>query len=172
VFAPYCLYSDGKHVGHAFYCTFKLKDGRPIRWITQLVVEREVRNHGIASRLLERAVEGKRFLYVAGLVTSNAAAVRALEGATFHSVSLNVNNELGPLIMDTIPVNYVQSGKSSGCETGWSSVDTGFFVDHKEPEDILHTIIQRGENKKKKYWHLNTNLPEGHEFLAISVFSA
>jgi GNAT superfamily N-acetyltransferase len=149
---------DGQHVGHAFYCTFQLADGRKIRWISQLVVDRHWRRRGIATQLLEMATIGKSQLHAVGLVTSNAAAVRALENAVNTSVSLAMNVELGPLIHQLTPIKYMKDAKPAA---NWASFDTLFFVDHQEPDRILQAVIQDGG------WALPHTLPEGHEFLAI-----
>lgn len=44
--------SDSQVVGHAFSKIVSLGEGRQIAWCTQLVVKREFRNIGVASRLL------------------------------------------------------------------------------------------------------------------------
>lgn len=70
-------------------------------------------------------------------------------------------------ILDASPVPYVRDavlrgmlfhdGDTSGLV---SSADTAFFVDHKEPLEVLEQVRRRG------YWPLG-DLPAGHEFLLL-----
>jgi GNAT superfamily N-acetyltransferase len=67
-------YLHGRHVGHVFYCTFSLADGRRGRWGTQLVVARDVRGRGVASAMLACALAGRCSgpLHAFGLRSSSA----------------------------------------------------------------------------------------------------
>lgn len=69
--------------------------------------------------------------------------------------------------MKTSPIPYIQEAKLCGTLfkhedlTGlFCGVDTGFFVDHKEPLEALEWVQQSWQ------WPLG-NLPDGHEFLLV-----
>jgi GNAT superfamily N-acetyltransferase len=66
-------------LGQAFFRTFTVPDGGPVRWITQLAVSTAHRRHGIATMMLNSALFRRNSLFAAALVSSHPAAVRALE---------------------------------------------------------------------------------------------
>lgn len=60
---------DDHHIGHALFVRFKTTKDLEVCWITQLVVAKEYRNLGIATRLIRHAISSTT-RYV-GLTSSN-----------------------------------------------------------------------------------------------------
>lgn len=78
---------DGKLVGNAFACRWEF-NGKSVCWITQLVVDRDYRERGVASGLLRSLRTGREEIY--GIVSSNPAACLAAArgfGSTCHPSS-------------------------------------------------------------------------------------
>lgn len=65
---------DGILAGHVFACRWKVND-KQVCWVTQLVVNRDHRNRGLASTLLRSLRTDKDDLY--GIMSSHPAAITA-----------------------------------------------------------------------------------------------
>ena len=81
------------------------------------------------------------------------------------------------------PVPYVRAARVHGsvfadgeggrCDDGVvSTVDTGFFIDHAEPDEALRSVLDGGCGGGGAWpwpWPFGRVLPEGHEFLVLVV---
>ncbi|QSS61132.1 hypothetical protein I7I51_03304 [Histoplasma capsulatum] len=125
---------DGNLAGNAFACRWKHGE-KNICWVTQLVVDRR-----FPASSYGRGIEKAPL----GLVEANAKAV-----------------------LEALPIPYIKNARLCGslfnledltglvCE-----VDTGFFVDHKEPLEVVEVVRQDLQ------WPLG-DLPGGHGYLLI-----
>lgn len=84
-----------------------------------------------------------------------------------EKVSLDLVKENAKMIMEASPVSYIKDAKLCGSlfdpedSTGLNcGVNTGFFVDHEEPLDVLEMVRQNWK------WPLG-DLLDGHEYLLI-----
>lgn len=160
-------YLDKKLVGHAFYCKYNIASGDSpkgnneiigkICWITQLVVDSQIRNRGIAKNLINILFDPDS--KVCGMVTSHPYAVRSLEKATGYLVHPNTVSSLFPVIMKTMVVPYIKD-KDYYCTPNGCIINTRFYVDHREILYILCNEMDKGT------WILG-GLPDGYEFIAI-----
>ncbi|KAH6875823.1 hypothetical protein BKA58DRAFT_380527 [Alternaria rosae] len=160
---------DGKLAGHAF-ATFWAYKCRKTGWITQLCVGRDFRRNGLATKILLnlRKNEHDRSF---GILSSHPAAVRAVLrafGSGIKDADLSMMKELAPAIMESSPVSYVKMSKPMGSlfdqsdQTGAiCCADTGFWVDHAEPEAALNITKKDGIK-----WPFG-DLPDGCEFLVF-----
>lgn len=172
---------NGKGVGHVFASLYMYEE-KPVVWITQLVVRSGFRNRGVAKSMLGclrsefETQEGKNGGEMdgkgcVGILSSHPFAVKSVL-SVFGSINLGFIKTHAKDVMRGCPVDYVGnaklrgslfegSGEVSGEEEGVvCCADTGFFVDHEEPERALKTFEEEGK------WVLGS-LPEGCEFLAI-----
>ncbi|KAH8169598.1 acetyltransferase (GNAT) family protein [Sarocladium implicatum] len=159
---------DGTLAGHAFSCRWDLA-GKTVCWVTQLVVHKEHRKRGLAGGLLKALKMKNDDTY--GIMSSHPAACLAAAGAfssTIEKVSLDYISKNAKEVLEVSPVPYIRAAKlcggifnSSDSSGLISGVDTGFFVDHKEPLEALETIGHRNLQ-----WPFG-DLPEGHEYLLL-----
>ena len=173
---------DGKLAGNAFACRWKVNN-KSVCWVTQLVVDRNYRERGLAKGLLNQLRQDDVDMY--GLMSSHPAACMAAakafggkhteahNGSTLKTIGSIETVRLGFIgkyaqeIMEASPIGYVKDAKLRGSvftpndTTGLvSSVDSGFFVDHAEPLEALAWVREDME------WPLG-ELFNGHEFLLI-----
>ena len=156
---------DGTLAAHAFVCRWRYKD-LTMCWITQLVVDKNFRDLGLATSLLLTLKRTTDNIY--GIMSSHPAACLAAAKAFYGSiekVSLNYIATEADGILKSCPIPYIRDAKLHGTlfndeSEMVSGVDTGFFVDHDEPNAALKVI------KADSSWPLG-DLPEGHEFLLI-----
>ena len=175
---------DGDYVGHAFACEW-LSRGRPILWITQLVVHAHFRSKGIAKSMLKKLE--RCHIYGYGIVSSHAHAIMAATTAFGRGPegkphilpyireqhakvraqqALNFIKEHAVTVMKRSPIRYIREAEVHGtlfedAGDNVSTIDTKFLVDHAEPEEALRLVKEVGRE-----WHLGS-LPEGHEFLVF-----
>ncbi|KAI7910167.1 hypothetical protein M0657_011491 [Pyricularia oryzae] len=153
---------DGILAGHVFACRWKVND-KQVCWVTQLVVNRDHRNRGLASTLLRSLRTDKDDLY--GIMSSHPAAITA--AAKAFGFNLSLIKEDGNAIMKASPVVYIKKAvlcgslvnadDQSGLVLG---VNTSFYVDHTEPLEALKIVKEDGD------WPFG-ELPDGHEYLLI-----
>ncbi|KAI9879999.1 MAG: hypothetical protein M1830_006116 [Pleopsidium flavum] len=158
---------DGHLAGNAFACRWIYKD-KVVCWITQLVVDRDYRERGLALGLLQMLKQDDDGIY--GLVSSHAAACLAATkvfGNGIAAVNLDFIREHGEAIMKASPVSYIKDAKPTGnlfnpkaADGTVSCLNTSFFVDHTEPLEALEGIREQMD------WPLG-ELIDGHEFLVI-----
>lgn len=158
---------DGHLAGNVFAC-YWTAHGKPVCWITQLVVDRNYRERGLAKGLLNQLKQSEISMY--GLMSSHPAACLAAAkafGDSLSTVRLNTIGKYAQEIMETSPIQYVKDAKlrgsifnSSDTSGLVSCVDSGFFVDHAEPLDALGWVRENMD------WPLG-DLLDGHEFLLI-----
>ncbi|PGH29399.1 hypothetical protein GX50_07856 [[Emmonsia] crescens] len=158
---------DGNLAGNAFACRWK-HDGKNICWITQLVVDRNFRERGLASALLMSIGSDMDDMY--GIMSSHPAACMAAAssyGMGIEKVPLGLIKGNAKAVMEASPIPYIKDARLCGTlfnpedSTGLiCGVNTGFFVDHEEPLEVLEIVRQHWQ------WPLG-NLPDGHEYLLI-----
>ena len=158
---------DGTLISNAFACYWQAGCGSTC-WITQLVVHRDYRSRGISKELLTRLRRPEIEIY--GILSSHAhacmAAVRAFSG-NIHDVDLDFIKLNAERTLATSPVTYVREARPHGTlhdnaiDGAVSTADTGFFVDHGEPDRALASVRAGGVD-----WPFG-ELPEGHEYLVI-----
>ncbi|OJD21471.1 hypothetical protein ACJ73_07186 [Blastomyces percursus] len=158
---------DGILAGNAFACRWK-HDGKNICWVTQLVVDRSFRERGLANALLMSIGSDTDDMY--GIMSSHPAACMAAAssyGMGIEKVPLGLIEGNAKAVIEASPIPYIRNAKLCGTlfnpedSTGLiCGVNTGFFVDHEEPLEVLETVRQNWQ------WPLG-NLPDGHEYLLI-----
>ncbi|KAI1935012.1 hypothetical protein LOZ66_005561 [Ophidiomyces ophidiicola] len=140
---------DGNLAGNAFSCRWK-QGGRNVCWVTQLVVDKNYRERGLAGGLLRSLRLEADDVY-----------------ASIEKVALEFARQNAKSIMQASPISYIREAKLCGTlfdpqdSTGIvCGVNTGFFVDHDEPLEALELVQENWE------WPLG-ELPDGYEFLLI-----
>ena len=174
--------SKGTLVGHAIACRWLYQSHR-VCWITQLVVKKGYRSRGIATRLMSKCREPGDWAYAIASSHAHAcmAAVKAFARRLLVEFLMSTLMSIGPchsLDMDFIRGHatdflqsspYVRNAKLRGTlfntdtetkDTCNCSLDTGFFVDHEEPQTALKQVRAHG------LWSMG-DLYAGHEFLVI-----
>jgi len=156
--------------GHVFATRWKYEGGQ-VCWITQLCVDSKYRRHRVATQLLLRLREGHND-EAYGILSSHPAAILAALRAFGHGleeVDLKMAKEDAKAIMGSSPVDYVRTATLRGSlfddnapDDVVCCADTKFWVDHKEPLEVLEAVKSRGLG-----WPFG-DLPEGHEFLALA----
>ncbi|KAI0085069.1 hypothetical protein BDY19DRAFT_967885 [Irpex rosettiformis] len=162
---------NGKLIGHAFATRWKYGE-HVVCWVTQLVVDANMRRRYIATGLLRHITMHAWFMSASliGVVSSHPATCRAvakLAGSAISKVDLDFIQAHAQSILNSTPVDYLKGIKLKGSlfdpevdDGTISLVDTNFFVDHGEPQAILDIYIQDGS------WVLG-NLVDGHEFFMV-----
>ncbi|KAJ5251126.1 hypothetical protein N7489_001536 [Penicillium chrysogenum] len=158
---------DGYLAGNAFACRWKC-DGMTVCWVTQLVVDKDYRDNGLATGLLRSLRKTTDDIY--GIMSSHPAACLAAAksfGTTIEKISLDFIRRKAHRTMKSSPIPYIQNATLRGTifqpedTSGMvSGVNTGFFVDHEEPQKVLQAV--RGNWQ----WPLG-DLPDGHEYLLV-----
>ncbi|KAG2147806.1 uncharacterized protein EDB93DRAFT_1240545 [Suillus bovinus] len=160
-----------KLYGHAFATVWGYSKHK-VGWVTQLVVDKAVRQCYIATQLLQTLKFHTLFssVNIVGLASSHPAACNALAkyaAANIKDVNLDFIREHAKGVLESLPISYVKAAQLRGtlfednCNNrAISSVYTEFYVDHAEPLAVLE------QYKKKGPWCLG-ELLDGHEFLAI-----
>ncbi|EGC46687.1 conserved hypothetical protein [Histoplasma capsulatum var. duboisii H88] len=158
---------DGNLAGNAFACRWK-HGGKNICWVTQLVVDRRFRERGLATALLRSICADTDDMY--GIMSSHPAACMAAAssyGRGIEKAPLGLVEANAKAVLEASPIPYIKNARLCGSlfnpedSTGLvCGVDTGFFVDHKEPLEVVEVVRQDLQ------WPLG-DLPEGHEYLLI-----
>jgi len=171
-----CIKPDSDElIGHAFATVWNY-DGGIVGWITQLVVHTSHRRLNIATHLLQTLKPHPLFQTITaiGLATSHPASIAALAKynditTKVHQINTSFIASTAPKILASTPINYLKDIKPLGSlfdETATngviSAVDTQFFVDHKEPLEVLQAF----KDKQGGGWCLG-ELLEGYEFLIV-----
>ena len=157
---------DDELIGNVF-ATRWIHENRELLWITQLCVHSDYRNRGIAKMLL-RELRGDEY-HAVGILSSHPFAVSAVLrvfGRGVEEVDLSFIKECARDVMESCPVVYVRDAKLVGGlftdeMKAMACADTGFWVDHGEPNQALRLIEEKGVR-----WPLG-DLPEGCEFLGL-----
>jgi len=139
--------------GHVFVCQFPWKDGEAC-WITQLVVAANARGNGLATQLVNTAIDPRALAW--GLATSHPHAVRSLERATKTKCNPSLIGLYASSLVEASGIPYVQNRRIVANESG-SIIDTEFFVDHTEVNAF---------RSKESGWHMGS-LNDGEEYLAF-----
>ncbi|KAL9043761.1 MAG: hypothetical protein Q9214_003060, partial [Letrouitia sp. 1 TL-2023] len=131
--------------GNAFACRWRYKEDQIVCWVTQLVVHRNYREHGLATSLLNQIRQNDDAIY--GIMSSHPAACLAAAkafGSGINNVASGFIRDNAEAIMKGSPISYVKDAElrgslfdSTDTSGAVSSVDTSFFVDHTEPLKAL-----------------------------------
>lgn len=153
--------TDGQPVGHAFYCEYNIPSEKKdemlsIRWITQLVVHEKFRQRSVAKFLLNHACSNMVFANV--ICSSHPLAIRAFEKATGHTCNLFQIQKWSTDILKHCPIPYMKNVVSPS----HGLMDTRFNADHSFVSQFVNHLNFQGK------WHLGLDLPDGHEFFAIT----
>lgn len=174
------LSSPSTILGHVIATRFQTSTKRTAVWITQLVVSTSHRNQGVAKRLLQAVKqhwpaldkeEGIRY----GILSSHPFAIAAFLRVFDHGVSdadFQTTRTEARELMAACPIPYVAGAKLRGSifehagdagdeARSVSCANTGFLVDHFEPDDALERLRREG-----KEWKFGA-LPEGCEYLIV-----
>jgi hypothetical protein len=158
-------------IGHAF-CSWAKYDrlNGNVVWITQLVVSSSYRGQGVAGTLLSLAKNSIEDVVVVGLVSSHPHAVGALSNACNRiPIDLKFIVDHAEDLIEVCNVPYISHAQLIGSifnkqslsifnEQTVSLINTDFFVDHKEPLELLKNL--------GKKWILGSLL-DGHEFFVV-----
>ncbi|KAL6761127.1 hypothetical protein V8C86DRAFT_2543878 [Haematococcus lacustris] len=145
-------------VGHACVYCYEVPGKGKVSWITQLVVHSDYRHRGVAKKLCRMAWPVEQF-YAVGLVTSHPYAVRALERATQRTCNRATIMPVARELLSQCNIPYVLD-KALCFEEGRCLIDTQFFVDHTDVNNILATTLDTE-------WELG-GLEDGKEFFAFT----
>ncbi|TAQ84988.1 hypothetical protein B7494_g6696 [Chlorociboria aeruginascens] len=158
---------DDQLAGNAFACHWTANN-KSVCWVTQLVVDRNYRERGLAKGLLNQLKRNDIDIY--GLMSSHPAACLASAkafGDSISTIKLGFIRRYAEEVMKASPITYIKDAKlrgsvfTPGDTSGLvSSVDSGFFVDHSEPLEVLASVREDME------WPLG-ELFDGHEFFLI-----
>jgi hypothetical protein len=103
-----------------------------------------------------------------GILSSHPAAIMAATRAFGHGIehlNFDLAKKHGKDIMAASPVDYIRSARLNGSifekfyDVCYAFTD--FWVDHKEPRDVLARVMKKGRG-----WPLG-QLPDGCEYLAL-----
>lgn len=148
----------GHEVAHAIYIRKKLHDNKTMTWVVQLVVDKDYRELGIASKLLH-SIWGFSNDDAWGLATSNPFTVKTLEASTFRKANpVDILNHLSEIKELGDFVKFVKEYKVNDVQ---SVVYSDFFVDHSDVEKNIQKAFGSSQ------WLLG-NLEPGHEWLAFT----
>jgi len=150
-------------IGYAIALKGKSGSSQPLIWVTQFVIHVNYRNLGVGKRLLF-SIWGFSSYFAWGLVTANPYAVRALEKATRRRCEpLRIKkNHLQLLNFGKNNVSYVQDCIEKKITDIDSKINTKFFVDHSDINEMLSSITSEG-----KPWLIG-ELNEGWEWFAFT----
>ena len=144
---------SGTILGHAFVCQFPWKDGTAC-WITQLVVAVNARGKGLATQLVNTALDPRALAW--GLATCHPYTVRSLERARQTKCNPSLIGLYAWSLVEASGIPYVRNRRIVANELG-AIIDTKFFVDHTEVNAI---------RSKELDWHMG-RLNDGEEYLAF-----
>jgi len=143
-----------KIVGHLIARKFSFQN-RQYTWVTQLVVDKEYRGIGIATKLLQMTVDRDDAATI--ICSSHPAAIKAVE----HAVGALSETILDPKeikdLIEASGISYVQNC-SVNCLT--CVIDTKFYVCHAEVNKVANKLKQNGT------WQW-ADLKEGEEYFAF-----
>ncbi|KAI0352901.1 hypothetical protein OH77DRAFT_1408106 [Trametes cingulata] len=160
--------AQGEHIGHAVVTKWRYKEGS-VGWVTQLVVHGHYRRRHIATTML-RQLKGYPWIddvTIMGIASSHPAACNSvvnLFNGDMRHVDLEFITQHAEGIVACAPVTFLKNAPLGsafhGVPGGSYSANTGFFVDHAEPLQILQSYVE--EDK----WPFG-ELPNGYEFLVL-----
>ncbi|EPQ52659.1 hypothetical protein GLOTRDRAFT_46421 [Gloeophyllum trabeum ATCC 11539] len=161
---------DDALVGHAIAVVWDYDGGRT-GWIAQLVVHESFRRRWIATSLLQALKEHPLFktINVIGLVSSHPASCNALvkyANIRIEDIDLDFIRANAERVLRSTPIGYLKASLvgglfgTSGDMDAVSCLFTKYFVDHREPREVLQSYKNAGR------WPLG-DLPPGHEFLVL-----
>ena len=160
----YMARADGHLIGYAIAVTSKIKYHGAVSWVTQLVVQEEYRQKGVAKRLLF-SIWSFSDHFAWGILSSNPFAVRALEKATRRRcIPAKIHKYSEKLFSFGVDnVSYVEQETEKEINDKASSINTKFFVD----QSSLAEMISKATTPKAP-WLLGP-LKEGWEWFAFTL---
>lgn len=154
---------DGRVVGYAIVVRAKVPRYGIVSWVTQLVVHERYRKRGVAKTLLF-SLWGFSNHFAWGVVSANPYAVRALEKATRRRCSPEriAKTKRKLLKVADTHVPYISKDIETHIRADGSRINTGFFVDHSNVNEMIASISSNG-----RPWVLGGLMP-GWEWLAFT----
>ena len=146
---------NDRQVGHALYIRKVYKPYGTMTWVVQLVVDKDYRRRGIASRLL-RSIWGFSDDFAWGLASANPCTVKTLESVTFRKCKWKYICENMDAIQAIGADTSFVADDSYVVGEAISQVNTQFFADNS---DYIKEIDYEKELGK---------LRPGHEWLAFT----
>jgi 2-polyprenyl-3-methyl-5-hydroxy-6-metoxy-1,4-benzoquinol methylase len=134
-----------------------------VSWVAQLVVHEMHRNNGVGKRLLFSSWAFSNN-YAWGLITASPYAIRALEKATRRRcVPARISKSKKMLLaFGNNTISYISSTKEIAINKKGSAINTNFFVDHTEMDEMIERVTN-----KETPWLLG-KLQEGWEWFAFT----
>lgn len=158
----YWARDNDKMIGYAIALQIKTKDG-VVSWVTQLVVHEQYRHQNVAKNLLH-SIWGFTNHFAWGIVSANPYAIRALEKATRRrSDPIRIKHNIRKILKLGIDnLTYISEDTEYTVESGLSVINTCFFVDHANVDDMIDNVVS-----DTVPWNLG-KLEEGWEWLAFT----
>lgn len=142
---------DETIVGQAFYIRKKYPNIGTMTWIVQLVVNREYRKQGIASKLL-KSIWGFSNDYAWGLATANPCTVKTLESATMRKcVPAFIEKHLDEISMIGKDIGFVEDGSFEVSKHS-SQINSHFDVDNSNFDGKEEFEKRLGALKPGREW--------------------
>lgn len=144
-------------LGQAFFLKKELNDGKICIWVTQLVVRKDYRRKGIATKLLQSAW-GFSDYFAWGLATTNAVTIKTLESVTWRNVTPDVISKNIDIISTLC--NNIEFVKDSEIKlsTNCSQINSHFFPNFQMLDNGLEEIYAAKLGK----------INDGYEWLAFT----
>jgi len=154
---------DDKLIGYAIAIQKKIPYIGLISWVTQLVVHEEHRQKHIGKKLLF-SIWGFSSNFAWGVITASPYAIRALEKATRRRcLPLRIKKHKDKLIkFGRDNVSYVHENTEVIINRNVSKINTEFFVDHTDVENMIRTVTNH-----ERPWKLGL-IEEGWEWFAFT----
>ncbi|MBR6069047.1 MAG: GNAT family N-acetyltransferase [Ruminococcus sp.] len=158
----YWACDKGVMIGYAIALRIVTKNGT-ISWVTQLVVHENYRHRNIAKTILH-SIWGFSNHFAWGIVSANPYAIRALEKTTRRrSDPIRIKHNIKKLLnigIENIP--YITSDTEYDIKDGLSAINTCFYVDHSNVDDMIESVVS-----DTVPWKLGS-LKEGWEWIAFT----
>lgn len=156
---------NSKLIGYAISLKGKSGSKENVIWVTQFVIHSDYRNTGIGKRLLF-SIWGFSSFFAWGLLTANPYAIRALEKATRRRCNpLRIKKNVQQVFnFGKKNVNYINEDTEKIVNKDTSKINTNFFVDHSELEEMLSNVTS-----EEKPWKLG-QIEDGWEWFAFTFY--
>ncbi len=142
---------DNEIVGQAFYIRKNYPNIGIMTWIVQLVVNRNYRKQGIASRLL-KSIWGFSNDYAWGLATANPCTVKTLESATMRKCSpAFIEEHLKEISLIGKDIGFVKDGSLEVTDNS-SQINSHFDVDNSSFDGKEEFEERLGALKPGREW--------------------
>ncbi len=142
---------DNVIIGQAFYIRKNYPDFGTMTWIVQLVVNKEYRKQGIASKLL-KSIWGFSNDYAWGLATANPCTVKTLESATMRKCNPSIiEKHIREISLIGKDIGFVEDGALEVSDNS-SQINSHFDVDNSSFEGKEEFEERLGVLKPGREW--------------------